>query len=156
MCEKSDLIGEDSVRSREKRTSQIHRWRQFAGYSFRGNKADRREPSQGKSIRRTAAKTGTLQELPIFLPAESVCQAFGLVCGIRFAGMAPCGPLYSLRSVCRKQDLARSRPFGVGEPMRHSPYRACKIKSEFLQLTPILRPRLSDYLAGCNRAISRR
>jgi len=32
---------------------------------------------------------------------ETFCQAFGLVSGIRFAGMAPCGPLYSLRSVCR-------------------------------------------------------
>jgi len=48
--------------------------------------------------------------------------------------MAPCGPLYSLRSVCRRQGLARSRSFGVvDEPMRNSPYKLCKIKSELLQ-----------------------
>jgi len=69
-------------------------------------------------------------------PRESVsavCQAFGLVCGRRYSGMAPCGPLYSLRSVCRRQGLHRSRPFGIGEPVRYPPYSACKIKSEVLQ-----------------------
>ncbi len=48
--------------------------------------------------------------------AETVCQAFGLVSGIRCSGMAPCGPHYSLRSVCHRQGLDRSRPFGIGEP----------------------------------------
>jgi len=67
-------------------------------------------------------------------PADTDCQVFGLICGIRCSGMAPCGPLYSLRSVCRRQGLARSRLFGVGEPMRNSPYKPCKIKSELLQL----------------------
>jgi hypothetical protein len=38
--------------------------------------------------------------------AETVCQAFGLVRSLRFAGMAPCGPLYSPRnSVSRSDDL---------------------------------------------------
>jgi hypothetical protein len=66
--------------------------------------------------------------------AETVCQALGLACGIRCSGMAPCGPFYSLQRVCRRQGLGRSRAFRIGEPMRYAPYRACKIKSELLQL----------------------
>jgi len=68
-----------------------------------------------------------------FPPPETFCQAFGLVCGIRFAGMAPCGPLYSLRSVCRRQDLDGSRQFVIGEAMRYSPNSAVKIRSELLR-----------------------
>ncbi len=48
--------------------------------------------------------------------------------------MAPCGPLYSLRSVCHRQDLDTSRPFKIGEPVRYPPYSACKIESEVLHL----------------------
>ena len=68
-------------------------------------------------------------------PADAVCRAFGLVCGIRCSGMAPCGPLYSLRSVCHRQDLDRSRPFRIGEPIRYPPYSTGKYKSELLQIS---------------------
>jgi len=41
--------------------------------------------------------------------AATVCQALGLACGIRCSGMAPCGPLYPLRSVCHRQGLNGSQ-----------------------------------------------
>jgi hypothetical protein len=90
--------------------------------------------------------------------ADTVCQAFGLVCGIRCSGMAPCGPLYSLRSVCHRQGLDTSRPFRIGEPMHYPPYSAGRIKSELLPLAlpDFLRLNPFNYPAGCNRAISRR
>ncbi len=68
-------------------------------------------------------------------PGEILCP--GLVCGIPFAGMAPCGPLYSLQRVCRRQGLGRSRAFRIGEPMRYSPYRARKMKSELLHVSEL-------------------
>jgi hypothetical protein len=66
---------------------------------------------------------------------EIFCQLFGLFCGLRFAGMAPCGPLYSLQSVGRRKGLDTSRAFGIGEPVRYPSRRARMIKSELLRLS---------------------
>jgi len=63
-------------------------------------------------------------------PTEILCHAFGLFCDISAAGMAPCGPLYSLQRICRRKDLGRSRLFGIAKPLSYEPNRACKITSE--------------------------
>ena len=89
-----------------------------------------------------------------YSPAETVCQAFGLFCGIPFAGMAPCGPLYSLQRVYRRKGLDWSRPFGIGETMRYSSYGVCKFKSEVLHISSsvfhtVLLPTLIYRLWAC-------
>ena len=61
-----------------------------------------------------------------------MCQSSRQAAGDSFLGMAPCGPLYSLQRVSRRQDLDWSQPFGIGEPIRDPPYSAGKIKSELI------------------------
>ncbi len=67
-CDNSDLIGQTESHHAKKGASQIHRWRQFARDSLRGNKADRREPSREKSLWRTAASSGAYLVDPIIRP----------------------------------------------------------------------------------------
>jgi len=102
--------------------------------SFLGNKADRREPSQGTrlwGLPRTLAHIRNSR-----CPAtEILCQAFGLFCGIPRAGMAPCGPLYSLHGVYRRKGLGSSRLFGINVPVSYQPNSACNTRSELLHLS---------------------
>ena len=60
--------------------------------------------------------------------------------------MAPCGPLYSLQRVYRRQDLDWLRAFGIGEPLGYPPYMASNIKSELLHISkpPIYAVRTVD------------
>ena len=65
---------------------------------------------------------------------KTVCQMFGLVCGIPFAGTAPCGPLYSQQRVSRRRGLDWSRLFGFGERKFCPSHGAGKIKTEILRI----------------------
>ncbi len=131
-CENSDLIGQTLSDNPENRLRKA---------TVGGSSPE----TLSAGIKRTAGshpKERVSGELPRALahsrnsqcpPSEILCQAFGLVCGIRFAGMASCGPLYSLQRVCRRQGLGRSRAFRIGEPRECPSYSSCKRKSELLQ-----------------------